>query len=213
MSVATQSTTPAPEEKNLETEQHGFKKHSDGAWRDVPVQTRSERFTSNDPADFPVVTGTEVDWKLTPVSLVRDLIDGSLDGSVYQHVAIESPGIHEAWVDRDDARIGSAGSAENKASANAWNSFDKALAITVSGEERSEVTIDRHGLGNAPRAAHTVITAEKHSNGRVVLQNSGSANLSENVEIVVHDEAHLTVVSIQEWDDDAVHLASHFVRV
>lgn len=213
MSVATQSTTPAREESTLETEQHGFKRHSDGAWGDVPVQTRSERFTSNDPADFPAVVGTEVDWKLAPVSLLRDLIDGELDGSVYQHVAIESPGIQEEWVDRDDSRIGSAGSAEDKASANAWSTFDKALAITVSGQDYSEVTIDRHDLGSSARAAHTVITAQKHSNGRVVLQNSGKANLVENVEIVVHDEAHLTVVSIQEWDDDAVHLASHFVRV
>jgi Fe-S cluster assembly protein SufD len=213
MSVATQSTTPAHEENTLETEQHGFTRHSDGAWGDVPVQTRSERFTSKDPADFPAVVGTEVDWKLTPVSHLRDLIDGALEGSVYQHVAIESPGIREEWVDRSDPRVGSAGSAEDKASANAWASFDKALAITVTGDEHSEVTIDRHNLGTAPRAAHTVITAEKHSNGRVVLQNSGTAHLSENVEIVVQDEAHLTVVSIQEWNDDAVHLASHFVRV
>jgi len=213
MSVATQSTTPAHEESTLETEQHGFKRHSDGAWGEVPVQTRSERFTSNDPTEFPAVVGTEVDWKLTPVALVRDLIDGALEGSLYQHVAIESQGIREEWVDRSDSRIGSAGSAEDNASANAWSSFDKALVITVTGDEHSEVTIDRHNLGTAPRAAHTVITAEKHSNGRVVLQNSGTANLSENVEIIVDDEAHLTVVSIQEWNDDAVHLASHFVRV
>ena len=213
MSVATQSTTPNLGSAAHQTEQHGLKNHSDGAWNGVPVQTRSARFTSNDPAAHPSVVGTEIEWKLTPVPLVRELIDGVLDGSVYEHVAIESSGIHEEWIDRDNALIGSAGTAEEKSSANAWSSFDKALAITVTGSERSEVTIDRRNLGTSPRAAHTVITAEKHSNGHIVLQNSGSAHLSENVEIVVHDEAHLTVASIQEWDNDAIHLASHFVKV
>jgi Fe-S cluster assembly protein SufD len=58
-----------------------------------------------------------------------------------------------------------------------------------------------------------VIHAEKNSSGLVILQNSGDALLSENVEIVVDDNARLTVVSVQEWTDDAVHLASHFATV
>ena len=37
--------------------------------------------------------------------------------------------------------------------------------------------------------------------------------LSENVEIIVGDGAQLTVVTVQEWNDDAVHLASHFSRI
>jgi Fe-S cluster assembly protein SufD len=47
----------------------------------------------------------------------------------------------------------------------------------------------------------------------VVLRNTGSAQLVENVEIVVDEGAHLTVVTLQEWDDDAVHLASHHARI
>ena len=221
MSVATQSTqTPkpaAPAQNDSSAAQgstaHGATAHSDGGWGLVPVQTRSLRFTSNDPAAHPPVVGTEVEWKLSPVSLFRDLVDGELDGSIYEYVATETAGIVTEWVDRGSALIGSAGAAEEKSSANAWHSFDQALAVTVSGEEHSEITIDRSGFGNEPRAAHTVITAEKHSRGLVVLQNSGSARLSENVEIVVHDGASLTVVSVQEWADDAVHLASHFVQV
>ena len=46
-----------------------------------------------------------------------------------------------------------------------------------------------------------------------MLRNTGSAHLVENVEIVVDDGAHLTVVTLQEWDDDAIHLASHFARI
>jgi Fe-S cluster assembly protein SufD len=193
--------------------QHGNTAHSDGGWATVPVQTRSERFTSTDPAAFDAVTGVEADWKLTPIKLVRPLIDEALDGSPYQYSSTETDGTHVEWIDRTDARIGGAGLPEEKASANAWSTFEKALSITVKGDDAAAVTLNRFALGNAARAAHTIITAEPNSNATVVLQNSGSALLSENVEIVVGDGAHLTVISVQEWDDSAIHLASHFARV
>jgi Fe-S cluster assembly protein SufD len=47
----------------------------------------------------------------------------------------------------------------------------------------------------------------------VVLQNEGAATLAENVEILVGEGAQLTVVTVQEWDDEARHLANHFIRV
>ena len=43
----------------------------------------------------------------------------------------------------------------------------------------------------------------------VVIDHSGTAEHTRDVEIVVGDGADLTVVSVQEWDDDAVHLAQH----
>jgi Fe-S cluster assembly protein SufD len=185
--------------------QHGLKAHSDGP---VPVQTRSERFTSVDPADFAAVTGLELEWKLTPVASVRALIDGELDGSPY-----DAAGESIAWIPRTDPRIGSAGRPEERASANAWSSFEQALAVTIDSEEHRDVTVHRRALGSAPRAAHTVITAAPNARGTVILQSTGAATLSENVEIVVGDGADLTVVSLQEWDDEALHLASHFATV
>ncbi len=185
--------------------QHGLTAHSDGP---VPVQTRSERFTSVDPADFAPVTGLELEWKLTPVAAVRELIEGVLDGAPY-----EAAGESIEWIPRTDPRIGSAGLPEERASANAWSSFEQALAVTLDSEEHRDVTIHRSGLGTAPRAAHTVITAAPNARGTVILQSTGPAVLSENVEIVVGDGADLTVVSLQEWDDEALHLASHFATV
>jgi len=196
-------------------EQHGLKAHSDGGWGlvSVPVQTRSERFTSVDPTDFPDVAGYEADWKLTPLALVRPLIDEKLDGSPYQYLSTEGDNTVVEWIDRTDARVGSAGSPEEKASANGWSAFEKALSITVRGDEPTEVVVSRSALGTTPRAGHTVITAEANSRGIVVLQNNGDAFLSENIEIVVGDGARLTVISVQEWADDAIHLSSQFAKV
>jgi Fe-S cluster assembly protein SufD len=194
------SIVVAPNEKNI---------GPNGAVRAIPVQSRAERFHSNSVGDYPDVTGLEIEWKLTPVAELRGLIDGSLDGSTYEFSTGEGS---VEWIARGDKRIGTAGIAEEKSSANAWTAFEKALAITVAGESE-QIVVTRSTLGDTARAAHTLITAKAGSSGLVVVQSTGSAQLSENVEIVVEQDANLTVVSVQEWDADAIHLASHFARV
>jgi len=47
----------------------------------------------------------------------------------------------------------------------------------------------------------------------VVLDHKGSATLSQNVEILVGDGAELTVISVQDWDDDAVHASAQYARI
>jgi Fe-S cluster assembly protein SufD len=196
-------------------ERLGIVAHTDGPAHPastVPVQTRSERPKSAKHDDFPKVEGWEADWKLTPVDKLRDLIDDTLDGSPYPVQYPEVVGTTVEWIDRADARIGSAGLPEERAAANAWSSFEKALSIRVEGETEA-LTVTRAALGTTPRAAHVFIEAAPASRGLVVLDGRGDAALSENVEIVVGAGADLTVVSLQEWADGARHLASHFARL
>jgi len=207
----TTSTTDSTAAERL-----GIRPHSDGPITrafEPPVQTRSDRFKSVNHADFPEVTGFESEWKLTPVDRVRSLIDGELDGSPYPIMYPEVANTLVEWIPRGDSRIGSAGIPEERAAANAWTNFENALLIDISGEADTALTVTRSALGDTPRAAHTIITAQPNSSGLVVLDSRGGATLSENVEIVVGEDAYLTVVSLQEWDAPAMHLASHFARV
>ncbi|CAN5175038.1 Fe-S cluster assembly protein SufD [soil metagenome] len=202
----------------ISPEQHGAKAHSDGGWDSnepgyVPVQTRDARFTSFEHDDFPGVKGIEGDWKLTPVARIKPLLDDSLDGSPYAYLVNAADGASVDWVERTDARIGSAGTPEDRGSANAWSSFERALSITLTSEEHVDLVLSRSDLGTAPRAAHTVITARPNSRGTVILRSSGDAQLAENVEIIVEEGASLTVVSVQEWSDTATQLSSHFAQV
>jgi Fe-S cluster assembly protein SufD len=179
----------------------------------VPVQTRSERFTSTDVTAFPAVTGREVMWKYTPVARLSELLTGELDGSTYAYDTVEVPGVTTSWITRDDARIGTAGLPEDRVSANAWSSVEQALLIGFAGTEDTEATITRSALGSGPRAAHTVVEIAPGARGTLILQNRGSAHLAENVEFLVGANADVTVVSVQEWDDDAIHIAAHFARL
>jgi Fe-S cluster assembly protein SufD len=191
-------------------ERLGIVAHSDGPY--VPVQTRSERFASPDHSAHPAVEAWQAEWKLTPIDRLRDLIDGELDGSPYPIQYPDVAGTTVEWIDRTDSRIGSAGTPEERAAANGWSSFDKALRIAIEGEPEA-LTVTRAAVGSAPRAAHLLVEAAPQSKGLVVLDSRGSASLSENVEIVVGEGAHLTLVSLQEWADDARHLASHFATI
>ncbi len=179
----------------------------------VPVQTRSERPSSTSVEDFEAVTGREFEWKFIPLDKIKHLIDGELDGSPVAFTYSESTGTAVEWVDRTHASVGSAGIPEDRASANAWSSVEKVLHVTVSGEESAELVIRRDRFGTEPRAAHLVIEATANAHGTVILEHYGEANLTENVEIVLGDGAQLTVVTVQEWDDTALHLSSHFARV
>ena len=215
VTVGTPSGTPAqarPDEARLDPAQHGARAHSDGGSAFIPVQTRSERFAAAEVGRFGEVTGREPEWKFSPVERLRALIDGPLDGSPWTADLAGGAGVSLEWIERADARIGSAGLPEEKASANAWSTFEKALLVSVDGESEP-ATITRSGLDRAARAAHTLIVASRHSTGHLVLQNTGSALLSENVEIVVEDGARLTVVTVQQWADDAIHLATHISRI
>jgi Fe-S cluster assembly protein SufD len=176
------------------------------------VQTRSERFTSTVHAEHPEVTGREAVWKLSPVEKLRELIDGPLDGSPYEITTTDAAGATVEWVERDHPLVGAAGSPEDRAAANAWTNFEKALHIRLDGDAGA-LTVTRDGLGSTPRAAHTVISAAQGATGLVVLDNRGDAKLTENLEIVLEADANITVVSVQEWDDTAQHHASHFARI
>jgi Fe-S cluster assembly protein SufD len=209
---ATTSTVTTPPTK-IDHSRLNSKQHSDGGRGLIPVQSRAARFSSYEVSDFEQVSGQEIEWKNTPVKLLHTLLSEPLDGSVPDYDIAVTGDARVEWIDRGDERIGIAGKPEDRASANAWSSFDKALLVSVIGEEQSRVTITRDTLGTTARAAHMVIHAEKHSHGLVIIQNSGSAQLSENVEIKVDEGANLTVVSVQEWDDEGIHLASHFAEV
>ena len=204
--MTTTPTAPA----DTAAERLGIRAHSDGPV--VPVQTRSERFSSTVHDDFPPVEGHEAEWKLTPVAKLRDLIDDVLDGGPYPILYPEVENTTVEWINRSDARIGTAGTPEERAAANGWTAFQKALRISVDGEA-DPLVVTRSELGGAPRAAHVLIEAAPGASGLVVLDSRGSASLSENVEILVGERADLTVVFVQEWDDDARHLASHFADV
>ena len=71
-----------------------------------------------------------------------------------------------------------------------------------------------HGTGAGRHAnAQFLIEAMPQSEATIILEHTGSANYAQNVEIIVRDGARLRVVTVQRWDDDAIHASAHQARV
>jgi Fe-S cluster assembly protein SufD len=182
----------------------------------VPVSRLHER-QSFDLADFPVPGGREEEWRFTPLRRLRGLHSdaGPSVGKVSVEVDAE-PRITAERTERRDPRLGTAFVPADRVSARAFGSFDEATVVTVpSGVESTTPTWITVRGENADGAAfgHLVVNVEPFARAVVVLDYGGSATYADNVELVVGDAGSLTLVSLQEWADDAVHLSHHYARL
>ncbi|MDQ4213321.1 Fe-S cluster assembly protein SufD [Microbacterium sp. ASV81] len=185
------------------------------AGKTVPVQTRSERPHSFDPADFGAPTGREVNWKHTPVAQLKGLFQpaGSVDGVSFE---ISDEAFVRPALGFGDAPRGEVFRPEDIVSAVAWQGSAEArhIAIPANEEVAEPIFVQLTGRGADLRAdEHFVIEAGVNSSATVVLRHAGSAQLAQNVEILVRDGARLTLVTVQQWQDDAIHAASHQARI
>ncbi|WP_323961811.1 Fe-S cluster assembly protein SufD [Arthrobacter sp. JZ12] len=200
---------------NTGSEQHGARRHSHGDEPVVPEASRGERLKSYKLADFAPLTGREEDWRFTPLKRLRGLHTDALTGQGPAVTVTGASNIQVETVARDDARFGAAAIPEDRISAAAWEAVTAATVVTIPEETVAdcEVTVTVRGTDNAAAAQHLIIDAKKFSRAVVVLDHQGSTTLAQNVEILVGDGAELTVVSVQEWNDDAVHVSSQQAKV
>ncbi|MFF7542195.1 Fe-S cluster assembly protein SufD [Streptomyces canus] len=176
------------------------------------VATRMSAPPSFDVADFPVPHGREEEWRFTPLERLRGLHDGTAvaagDGVKVDITAPE--GVVIETVGRDDARLGKAGTPVDRIAAQAYSAFEKAGVITVPKETvlTEPIRIAVHGEGGTAYA-HQVVELGAFAEAVVVIDHTGDAVLAANLDYVLGDGAKLTVVSVQDWDDKAVHVAQH----
>ncbi len=179
---------------------------SHGAWWESPVQTRDEHFASFSPADFPEISARQPEWRLSPIEALAPLATGELDGG---HYDVTVTGADVEWVARDKVKP-DAGVPEDLIAARAWDHTTDALVVTVSGEgEPARLVRNIDGT----RAGHLVVTFAPNTHRTLIIENRGSAVLAENVDIVVGNGSHARVVHLGEWDNSAIHAATHTARI
>ncbi|MGZ4552225.1 MAG: Fe-S cluster assembly protein SufD [Mycobacteriaceae bacterium] len=179
----------------------------------VPLSSRGETFTSYDVDAFEIPSSHDEAWRFTPLRRLKGLHDGTAKATGIVTVTADAPaGITVESVSRDDARLGAAGVPADRVAAQAWTSFTEATVVSVAAntEVDEPVTLTMTGPGVDQVAyGHTQVRLEPFARAVVVIDQRGSGTFAENLELVVGDSAHLTVVTVQDWADDAVHVASH----
>ena len=197
--------------------------HSHGPARRY-VSSRADRPTSFDPADIPVPRGREEEWRFTPVRRFAPLFDleavrAATGGGGALDAAVDAPrGVTVETVTRDDARIGSVGAPVDRTGITAWAGFTEATVLTLTAGAEPDravlLTVAGHDPDLArPTAQHLHIAARPGSKGTVLLDHTGTAALTQGVEVAIADGAELTLVTVQGWEDAAVHASNHRVRV
>ncbi|GAA1078745.1 Fe-S cluster assembly protein SufD [Nocardiopsis composta] len=195
----------------------GIKEHSHGAG-ELPV-SRLDVHGSFNVDDFPVPNGREEEWRFTPLRRLRGLHDGRdiKDGKVTVDVTAPEGVTHET-APSGDPRLGTSFLPTDRVSALAFRdfgSFGEATVVTVAPEAKPAepvfIKITGHEHGDA--YGHVLVRAGRHSEATVVLEYAGDAVYADNVEFIVEDGARLTVVSLQDWSRDAVHVGHHYTKV
>ena len=194
-----------------QTAQHGLSEHSHGAG--VPIQTRYERLRSTNVADFPPISPREEQWRYLSADRLAGLDADSLAEFIGDLAVTQTDGVTTAWVGEDNAAFGGAGIPEERPSAAAWGSAKQAYLVTLPSNQKSDVQISLSSESADPSAIHIIIEAKPFAEATVILDHKGHAVLGENLEIIVGDEAQLTVISIQDWDDQSVHASTQMARL
>jgi Fe-S cluster assembly protein SufD len=186
-----------------------------GAVETAPV-TRLHEHRSYDPADFAVPGGREEEWRFTPLGRLRGLhTDEPPAPTATVTVEVDpAPEVKTFTAERGGSLPSPTFTPADRVSARAYASFGEANVITIPAEaDASRPTIVTVTGNGGTGYGHLLVQAEPYSRSVVVLDYRGSASYADNVELVVGDGASLSVISLQDWADDAVHLSQHYATL
>jgi Fe-S cluster assembly protein SufD len=204
------ATADAQEAASGPGAQHGLVAHGHGAGT-VPASSRAERTASFDVADFPMPGGREEEWRFTPMDRLGTLLSGE-PATGHLDWATDLPdGITLGQISTERARaLGARPPADRPAALTVAGSGGAMhLAVPADASPDRPIRITLTGATPGAVRGHLVVTAGRGSRSVLVLDHAGSAHYSEVLSVVVEDGAALTVVSLQTWDADAVHLGQH----
>ena len=178
----------------------------------VPATDHSPTIVSLDVADFPVPTGREEEWRFTPLKRLGGLHEAATpSGSALAVEAVVSDGVtfNAADVKSDDRR-----GFTDRVSAAAWAQIATVASVNIpaNAQVATAQTVTITGSGSH-QYGQIDVTAGAHSKAVVILNHVGSGTSAINVDINAGDGASLTVVSVQDWADDATHAGQHRITV
>jgi len=197
------------------TQRPGLAPHTDSVATFVPDQSRAERTRSYAVADFPMPTGREEDWRFTPVDRIRPLLKDEATGLCLDWDESLPAGVRLGTMSVADWQAAGAPAPADRAAAiaAAHSGGVGVIDIPNDAELTEPVRIRLSGGDGQLVHGHLMIRAGRFSKATVVLTHDGLADYSEVLTITAGDGAHLTVVSLQEWDDRSIHLGQHDVVV
>lgn len=178
----------------------------------IPPTDHSPTIVSLDVADFPVPTGREEEWRFTPLKRLGGLHEAATpSGSALAIDAVVTDGV---TFNASDVKNADRRGFTDRVAAAAWAQIATVASVNIAPNAQvgtaQNVTITGSG---AHQYGQIDVTAGAHSKAVVILNHVGSGTSAINLDINAGDGASLTVVSVQDWADDATHVGQHRITV
>lgn len=160
-------------------------------------------------------TGREEAWRFTPLSRIRGLHDLSVPAldriSLAPREGVE--GITFTIQPREEVLPFS--STDDIVVSRVREGAHQVAVIQIAANAECEtpLILSRKSLGLEPEISRLLIRAGNHSKSTIVIENEGSMTLGEEIEMILEPGSSLTFITLQEWQNDAVHLARHHAVV
>ncbi|GAA3615428.1 Fe-S cluster assembly protein SufD [Marihabitans asiaticum] len=200
---------------SLLTQNPGQQAHTHSADTMVPDQSRGERPRSFEVADFPMPTGREEEWRFTPVGDLGALLADEATGACLDWEESLPEGVTLGSMSVEEWRgLGLPRPADRPAAIAAARSGGVAvLDIPAEAELTEPVRIRLTGDSEQVVHGHLLVRVGRFARATVILEHAGTSRYAEQLTVTTEDGADLTLVTTQEWADDAQHLAQHDVVV
>jgi len=102
----------------------------------------------------------------------------------------------------------------DKIAAGAWSQIDAVSKLTIEANQNLSETVVVSIVGSDAIAFGQLdINVEKFASAVVIVDHIGAATYAGNIDINVADGGSVTVVSLQDWDATAIHLAQHRITL
>ena len=175
--------------------------------------SRADRITSFEVTDFPEPAGREEEWRFTPIKkLANVLSDVRQQGERVDYQVSASDPVVIGSLKPDAAPRHTVIQPADRAAVVGVSNVDEALHVAVPAEAEIDEPI-RIGItgeqASARANSHIVLEAGSHAKAVIVLEHRGAADFNGNVEVLVGEGADVTVISLQHWAEDAVHVGQH----
>ncbi len=166
--------------------------------------------------DHPLPTGREEVWRFTPLKRLRGLLQGAPSQARLTWTTDLPDGVTVTGISATDVVALGALAPVDRVSALAAALADGAVRVDVPANSvlSEPVVVGLHGE-DAGRTVygHLVFSVGAHAQATIVVRHTGSATYAAAVSVLVGEGAHVNFVSLQDWEDDAVHAGHVGLRI
>lgn len=178
----------------------------------VPPKDHTPVIRSLNPSDFPTPTSRDEEFRFTPMARLRDLHQGNVAATGSMAIAVNK--VDGSRFDIAGNKSGERLGFTDKIAAGAWSQIEAVSTLTIEANQNLTESVVVSIVGsNSVAFGQLDINVEKFASAVVIVDHIGAATYAGNIDINVANGGSVTVVSLQDWDASAVHLAQHRITL